>query len=225
MGTLPTPGVPGPRLQKEDVRLATSRPVLTGWSFYFYIHTSRFFSCPQEKLTEKGGLGSLPGAGGSQAVSLSWRCSWDRAIPRGTLPCRAAWGHPSWPGPRRLGDSRMLQELALCPEAGHSRGLAQPLPTRLGGPAYALLSPPDSSFQPHPAMPLTSEQTPEEPGRKERVGRTGWTGRCLPFLRKTTNCARALRTWLRTHSGAPARRLPLQAPVSSPVKWDPRLQG
>ena len=62
MGTLPTPGVPEPCLQKkEDVRPATSRPILTGWSFYFYMHSSRSFSCPQEKLTEKkGGPGVAP---------------------------------------------------------------------------------------------------------------------------------------------------------------------
>ena len=49
-GTLPTPGVPEPCLQrKQDVRLDTSRPVLTGWSFYFYIHTSRLFSYSREK--------------------------------------------------------------------------------------------------------------------------------------------------------------------------------
>lgn len=157
--TLPTPGVPEPRLQKkEDVRPATSRPVLTGRSFYFYIHTSRSFSCPQEKLTEKkGGLGLLPGPGGSWAASLSWCCSPDRPIPRGTLSCRAAWGHPSWPGPCRLGDSGMLQELALCPEAGHSRGSGEAAAHSSG---VSHLRPPltPSVILPAPsAMPLTSE--------------------------------------------------------------------
>lgn len=45
-----------PNLQKkEDVRPANSSPAPTGCSVYFYIPTSRFFSCSQEKLMELHG--------------------------------------------------------------------------------------------------------------------------------------------------------------------------
>lgn len=213
-GTLPTPGVPGPRLQKEDVRPATSRPVLTGWSFYFYIHTSRFFSCPQEKLTEKGGLGSLPGAGGSQAVSLSWRCSLDRAIPRGTLPCRAAWGHPSWPGPCRLGDSRMLQELALCPEAGHSRGSGAAA-AHLSG--VSGLRPP---LTPRLILPAPSGHAPDLRADAGRTGEEGTRGQDrldrtpLTFLTKNN----------KLHAGSPnLARDPQRGPGKAAPSPGPRV--
>ena len=153
-GTLPTPGVPEPCLQrKQDVRLDTSRPVLTGWSFYFYIHTSRLFSCSREKLTEKGGPGVAPWGGRQPAASVSWHCSQDRAVSRGTAPCGGAWGTPGLAWASQAGGLRDAAGTGLVPRGATRRGLERPLPTRLGCPACMLLSPPDSPFQPQPAMP------------------------------------------------------------------------
>ena len=144
---------------------------------------------------------------------MSWCCSPDRAVSRGTPPCRLAWGTPLLAWASQAGGLRDAAGTGLGPRGGTRRGLERPLPTRLGCPAYMPLSPPDSPFQPHPAMPLTSERTQEEPGRKGSVGRTDSTGHCLPFVQKTTNCTRVLGTWLGTYCGAPARRLPVQAQV------------
>lgn len=141
----------------------------------------------------------------------------------GLRPCGLAWGTPLLAWTSQAGGLRDAAGTGLVPRGGTRRGLEQPLPTRLGCPAYTLLSPPDSSFQPHLAMPLTTEQTQEEPGRKGSVGRTDSTGHCLPFLQKKKQTARGFsEPGSGPTAGAPARRLPLQAPVSSTVKWDPQ---
>ena len=144
-GTLPTPGVPEPRLQrKPDVRLDTSRPVLTGWSFYSYIHTSRFFSCSREKLMEKGGPAVAPWGGSVHVLVLlsgQSRLQRDSALQAGlgdTSPGLglAGWGTQgccrNWPRAQR-GHST-----GSGAAAAHSSGVSRlhaPLTPRLTLPA------------------------------------------------------------------------------------------
>lgn len=142
--------------------------------------------------------------GGSRAASMSWCCSPDRAVPRGTPPCGAAWGTPLLAWASQAGGLRDAAVTGLVPRAGHSTGSGAAAAHSSG---VSRLHPP---LTPRLILPAPSSHAPDlraDSGRTREEGKRGQDRldrTLLAFLTKTkTNCTRVLGT-------------------SSPVKWDPQ---
>lgn len=124
--------MPKPSLRKtEDMRPADSRPAPTGWSFYFYIHTSRFFSCSRKRPVElhgASGFSQEPEAAGqhlcpqragagSRSLDGDVKCTAPTHIPKGDSLLQRVLGMPvcqEHAGPS--GDPGILEKLASSPE-------------------------------------------------------------------------------------------------------------
>lgn len=166
------------------------------------------------KADREGGPGVAPW-GGRQPGSVPVLALFSgQSHPQRDSALQGGLGHPSWPGPCRLGDSRMLQELALCPEAGHSRGSGAAA-AHLSG--VSGLRPP---LTPRLILPAPSGHAPDLRADAGRTGEEGTRGQdrldrtLLTFLTKNN----------KLHAGSPnLARDPQRGPGKAAPSPGPRV--